>query len=222
MKSMRAWNAVFRLPSAVWLLGLVSLCNDSASELVYPLVPLYLASVLMAAPRALGIIEGVAEATGSLLKLVRGALTDRTRSTKPWVIARLWRRGGCAAAARACRHWPMVAAAALCRPPGQGPAHLAARCAAGARGAGGPTRSRLRPASRDGQRRRGGRPAAGCLAAGRAAAAASRSSCGRVPGALTVVLALAIREPRRDRQRSAAAVRLDAARPFRRAYSATC
>ena len=47
----------------------VSFFNDSASELVYPLVPLYLASVLMAGPKALGIIEGIAQATSSLLKL---------------------------------------------------------------------------------------------------------------------------------------------------------
>lgn len=76
-----------KLPQTVWLLGLVSLFNDSASELLYPLLPLYLASVLMAGPRALGLIEGVAEATSSLLKLFSGVLVDRTRSAKPWVVA---------------------------------------------------------------------------------------------------------------------------------------
>lgn len=75
------------LPSAVWLLGLVSLVNDSASELVYPLVPLYLASVLMAGPRTLGLIEGIAEAVGSLFKLFAGVIADRQRSTKPWIVA---------------------------------------------------------------------------------------------------------------------------------------
>ncbi|MCX7627846.1 MAG: MFS transporter [Methylophilaceae bacterium] len=79
-------HALHRLPPAVWLLGLVSLLNDAASELVYPLVPLYLASVLMAGPRALGLIEGVAEAAGSLLKLFSGVQVDRTRSAKPWVV----------------------------------------------------------------------------------------------------------------------------------------
>ena len=79
-------KSLFDLPRAVWLLGLVSFCNDAASELVYPLVPLYLASVLLAGPRALGLIEGIAEATGSLLKLFAGVLADRTRSTKPWVV----------------------------------------------------------------------------------------------------------------------------------------
>ena len=74
------------LPATIWLLGLVSFFNDSASELVYPLVPLYLASVLMAGPKALGLIEGVAEATGSLLKLFAGVMADRLHSTKYWVV----------------------------------------------------------------------------------------------------------------------------------------
>ncbi|SDD22089.1 MFS transporter [Aquimonas voraii] len=74
------------LPRTVWLIGLISLVNDSASELVYPLVPLYLTSVLLAGPRALGIIEGIAEATASLLKLFSGVLVDRTRHTKPWIV----------------------------------------------------------------------------------------------------------------------------------------
>ncbi len=80
------FKSILALPATVWLLGLVSLCNDSASELIYPLVPLYLASVLMAGPKALGIIEGIAEATSSLLKLVSGVLADKTQSTKPWVV----------------------------------------------------------------------------------------------------------------------------------------
>ncbi|MBK8336222.1 MAG: MFS transporter [Sterolibacteriaceae bacterium] len=79
-------KTLFGLPRTVWLLGLVSLFNDSASELLYPLVPLYLTSVLMAGPKALGIIEGIAEATSSLLKLFSGVLTDRSRSAKPWVV----------------------------------------------------------------------------------------------------------------------------------------
>lgn len=75
------------LPAAVWLIGLISLLNDTASEMLYPLVPLYLASVLMAGPRALGLIEGIAEATSSLLKLFSGVIVDRTRRAKPWVVA---------------------------------------------------------------------------------------------------------------------------------------
>lgn len=41
-------QALFALPRSVWLLGLISLVNDSASEMMYPLIPLYLSGVLMA------------------------------------------------------------------------------------------------------------------------------------------------------------------------------
>ena len=74
------------LPRTVWLIGLISFLNDSASEMIYPLMPLYLASVLMAGPKALGLIEGIAEATSSLLKLVSGVLVDKTHRTKRWIV----------------------------------------------------------------------------------------------------------------------------------------
>jgi MFS family permease len=79
-------KALFSLPRSVWLLGLISLVNDSASELVYPLVPLYLSGVLMAGPKVLGLIEGIAEALASLLKLWAGVMVDRSGRSKPWVI----------------------------------------------------------------------------------------------------------------------------------------
>ncbi len=80
-------SALRSLPRTVWLIGLISLINDSASEMLYPLIPLYLSSVLMAGPRALGIIEGIAEATASLLKLVSGVIMDRSRQARPLIIA---------------------------------------------------------------------------------------------------------------------------------------
>ena len=96
------------LPRTVWLIGLISLINDSSSEMLYPLIPLYLSSVLMAGPRALGIIEGIAEATASLLKLFSGVAVDRTRHSKPWVVAGY----GLAAFARPLiafvSSWPML------------------------------------------------------------------------------------------------------------------
>jgi MFS family permease len=79
-------KSIRQLPNTVWLIGLISLVNDSSSEMLYPLIPLYLSSVLMAGPRALGIIEGIAEATASLLKLFSGVVVDRTRHSKPWVV----------------------------------------------------------------------------------------------------------------------------------------
>ncbi|MCE1184572.1 MAG: MFS transporter, partial [Rhodocyclales bacterium] len=80
-------TALASLPRSVWLLGLVSFFNDTAGELIYPILPLYLASVLMAGPRVLGLIEGIAEATGSLLKLASGIGADRMRRSKPWIVA---------------------------------------------------------------------------------------------------------------------------------------
>ncbi|MBU3550559.1 MFS transporter [Polynucleobacter sp. MWH-Berg-3C6] len=74
------------LPKTVWLIGLISFVNDSASEMLYPLMPLYLASVLMAGPKAIGIIEGVAEATSSLFKLISGVVVDRTKNAKVWIV----------------------------------------------------------------------------------------------------------------------------------------
>ena len=76
-------NAIFSLPRTVWLLGLVSLFNDGASELVYAVLPLYIA--LLAGPAAMGVIEGVAEATGSLFKLFSGMLADRFNAGK-WLV----------------------------------------------------------------------------------------------------------------------------------------
>jgi MFS family permease len=78
--------AIRNLPRTVWLLGLISLVNDAASDMIYPLVPLYLTSVLMAGPKTLGLIEGIAEAAGSLLKLVAGVLADRTHKVKYWIV----------------------------------------------------------------------------------------------------------------------------------------
>lgn len=75
------------LPATVWMLGAISFLNDAASDLVYPLVPLFVAQVLGASPRALGVIEGLANATAALLKLVSGALYDRFPRAKGWLVA---------------------------------------------------------------------------------------------------------------------------------------
>ena len=74
------------LPRTVWLIGLISFVNDAASEMLYPLMPLYLATVLMAGPKTLGLIEGVAEASSSIFKLVSGVIVDRSKKTKPWIV----------------------------------------------------------------------------------------------------------------------------------------
>jgi MFS family permease len=71
----------------VVILGFVSLLNDGASEMIYPLLPAFLTAVLGAGPAALGIIEGIAESTASLLKLYSGYLSDRVKKRKGWIVA---------------------------------------------------------------------------------------------------------------------------------------
>jgi MFS family permease len=66
-----------RLPSTVIALGLVSFFNDLASEIVVPLVPILLATVLGAGPVALGLIEGVADAIAAALRLWSGRHSDQ-------------------------------------------------------------------------------------------------------------------------------------------------
>jgi len=65
-----------RLPRTVIALGVVSLFNDLASEIVVPLIPILLTTVLGAGPVALGIIEGVADAVAAFLKLWSGRRSD--------------------------------------------------------------------------------------------------------------------------------------------------
>lgn len=65
-----------KLPRTVVLLGLVSFFNDFASDIVVPLIPILLATVLAAGPIALGLIEGVADAVACFLKLWAGRHSD--------------------------------------------------------------------------------------------------------------------------------------------------
>jgi MFS family permease len=71
----------------VVVLGVVSLLNDGASEMIYPLLPVFLTSVLGAGPAALGMIEGIAESTASLLKLYSGYISDKVKRRKGWIVA---------------------------------------------------------------------------------------------------------------------------------------
>ena len=71
-----------RIPRNVWVAGWVSFFMDVSSEMVYPLVPLFLSSTLGVSKSAVGLIEGLAEATASVLKLFSGALADRFGKNK--------------------------------------------------------------------------------------------------------------------------------------------
>lgn len=82
---MSTWRPV--LPRTVIVLGLVSLANDAASEMVTPLLPVLLTASLGAGPAIVGLVEGVAEATASLLKVVSGRLADRGFGARRLVLA---------------------------------------------------------------------------------------------------------------------------------------
>ena len=75
------------IPRPVWFLGLTSLFTDAATEMIYPLLPVYLSRVLGASAVSLGIIEGVAEGVNSLLKVISGYWSDRARRRRPFGIA---------------------------------------------------------------------------------------------------------------------------------------
>lgn len=74
-----------RLPPAVIALGLTSFFADVGSEMIFPLLPVFVAS-LGAGTTFLGLVEGLADATSSLLKLVSGVLADRAGRRKPLVV----------------------------------------------------------------------------------------------------------------------------------------
>jgi MFS family permease len=80
-------GSVPKLGRNVVTLGGVSLLTDISSEMAYPLLPIFLTTVLRASATALGAIEGVAESVAALLKLASGWLSDRSPSRKPLVVA---------------------------------------------------------------------------------------------------------------------------------------
>ena len=92
----------------VLALGVTSFFADVSGEMIYPLVPIFLTTVLGAPVAAVGLIEGVAEATASVVKVVSGVWSDRIGRRMPLVVAGY----GIAAVAKlllaAAFGWPMV------------------------------------------------------------------------------------------------------------------
>ena len=75
-----------RLPRTVWVLGIVSLLMDLSSEIYHALLPAFLTVTLGLPVAAMGAIDGVAEATANMVKLISGRLSDRQRRRKPWIM----------------------------------------------------------------------------------------------------------------------------------------
>lgn len=76
-----------RLVSNIVLIGLVSLFMDMSTEMVYPLIPLYLTATLGATPAIVGVIEGIAESIASILKVFSGYIGDAYQNKKRLIFA---------------------------------------------------------------------------------------------------------------------------------------
>ncbi len=83
----KGWRRYFAMPRNVLAVSAVSLLNDTSSEIIYPLLPAFLALALGASPFAIGLIEGFAESVASILKLFAGQLSDKLGKRKPLVFA---------------------------------------------------------------------------------------------------------------------------------------
>jgi len=82
-----ATRALGQLPSGIWVLGLGSLFMDTSSEMVHSLLPVFMITVLGASTVAIGIVEGIAEATAAITKVFSGALSDYVGKRKlPLVV----------------------------------------------------------------------------------------------------------------------------------------
>ena len=108
------------LKRQVILFGFVSLLNDSASEMIFPLLPVFLTSTLGTTALVVGIIEGSADAVASILKLVAGAWSDRLARRKPLVTSGYALAAGSRALIAVARIWPVVLLARLIDRTGKG------------------------------------------------------------------------------------------------------
>ncbi len=79
-------DAAKRIPGSVWILGLVSFFNDMSSEMLYPLLPIFITQVLGAPVAILGLIDGVAEGAAAGFKVVFGRWSDRLGKRRAFVI----------------------------------------------------------------------------------------------------------------------------------------
>lgn len=109
-----------KIPRTVIALGFVSFFTDMSSEMIYPLLPLFLTGVLGASAITLGMVEGFAEAAASLLKVVSGIWTDRVSRRKPFVFAGYGLAGIVRPLIGLATGWPFVLAMRLLDRVGKG------------------------------------------------------------------------------------------------------
>ncbi len=108
---MHRFKAITRgVPRTVIALGLVSMFTDLSSEMIYPLIPVFLTTVLGAGALALGVIEGVAESTAAIVKVLSGWWTDSTKRRKPFIFAGYGIAGAVRPLMAFVTVWPLVVA----------------------------------------------------------------------------------------------------------------
>lgn len=110
----------YRLPKGVLLLGLAALCNDASSEMIYPLLPIFLTTYIGASPLIAGTIEGLADALSSILKFVAGSWSDRKGRRKPLIVAGYALATGSRLLIASAGRWPGVLLARLVDRTGKG------------------------------------------------------------------------------------------------------
>src|SRR4030042_1137567 len=74
------------LSKNVIILGIVSMLTDVSSEMIFPLLPLFLVDILRADKSIVGLIEGIAESTADGMKFIFGWYSDKVRKRKPFVL----------------------------------------------------------------------------------------------------------------------------------------
>jgi MFS family permease len=109
-----------KLKPQVVLLGVAALLNDAASELIYPLLPVFLTMTLGASPAVIGLIEGAADGLASILKYFSGAWSDRAKRRKPLIVSGYALAAGARALIAAATVWPLVLTARLVDRTGKG------------------------------------------------------------------------------------------------------
>jgi MFS family permease len=82
----KTMNNIPKLPRTVWMLGLVSLFMDMSSEFIHAVLPVYLTTTLGLSVFTVGIVEGIAEATASIMKVFSGVVSDHFRQRKALML----------------------------------------------------------------------------------------------------------------------------------------
>ena len=104
----------------IFLLGLVSLFTDLSSQMIFPLIPLYLVSVIGTGALVVGICEGAAETTASLIKVFSGYWSDRLKKRKPFVFIGYSLSAVTKPLFALARAWPLVLAIRMIERVGKG------------------------------------------------------------------------------------------------------